>query len=447
MANFPDRPDYVTLRLAADLSSGIRGQTVWFNYSTEEGLAITGPGLAGAPPPPIPVFTPASADSRPMVRSATISVEGYGSTRITADTCSALFWSESAVEKFLLPYYVSAGGQSAFEVLHAINHAWNDYRALTPVVALAFGYPSRAFATPVTLLDTLSVVFCLQGTAAPPSLGTLVVQPLREFLASQNPPPPPNMPDASRFSWGAAPEPANRFPTPIDSVGAREVAEYVSGLREQVVNVYERDDDGGLEATLALVGNATPLFTAFAPVTQRERPPVSVTLEVTTTFLGMEVVASKELRAIGQREANVPDSVFWTDGAVENLLLPYYASVEGLGAPWYLMLILGKWSGMIRSRVLDAVTLREEVLEAMPQALAQAPGGTTRAARTDTQASDVFAIVHLPDSEWIDQAGTASTTEVQSTLLENRTWCLTPTGDHPLVAPGVRLVPHRRVTG
>ena len=57
------------------------------------------------------------------------------------------------------------------------------------------------------------------------------------------------------FSWGP---PAANTPTatPIDSVGAREVAEYVSGLREQTVNVYQTAD--GLETTLTANGDGTP---------------------------------------------------------------------------------------------------------------------------------------------------------------------------------------------
>lgn len=469
---FPERPDYFTLRLAADLSSAIRGEPVWFDYTADTGLQITGPAGGSGASPPIPVSTPLSAKGRPTVDSVTVAVDctveidgkqqhvDYGTLQLPYP-CSALFWSESAVEKFLLPYYVSAGGQQAYQVLHAINHAWYAYQGDTPVVALAFGYPSQPYTVDsVQLWDTVWVISC-QGPGVTPApgatagpQGSLVMQPLREFLTSQPPPQLPEALDNPRFAWGAQAAPSTPA-TPIDSVGAREVAEYVSGLRERIVNVYQTDGDGGLEPTLTPIGTGQPLFTAWTRAVRPARPTVTVSMQVTTLLWNVQKTTTKVLAGIGGDQApNLPDSAFWTDGAVEKLVLPYYASVEGRGAPWYLMLILGKWSGIIPTSLLDAVLLLAQIVEALGKVLLENPAGivgriaerlegeTETTAATGPVTSDAYALVHLPNSEWVDQQELF----IQPLFLENRTWFLTSDGDHPLVAPGRRLVPLRRVT-
>ena len=276
---------------------------------------------------------------------------------------------------------------------------------------------------------------------------------LREFLGSQPPPQRPAPLDHPPFTWQSPIASNPPTDTPIDSVGAREVAEYVSGFREQTVNVYQTDGGGGLEPTLTPIGDGPPLFTAWTRKVRPERPEVTVTLTVTTTILGVKMTDTRELSAIGGRESNVPDSVFWTDGAIEMLVLPYYASVEGHGAPWYLALILGKWSGVIPTSTLDAVLLLAQIVEKLAKALLEHPAGAverlverlegeTEPAPAGPFDSDVYALVHLPNSEWIDQTELIIT----SIFLEHRTWLLASDGDHPLVSPTRRLVPRRRVT-
>jgi hypothetical protein len=431
MSDFPPLPDYFTLRLAADLSSAVRGQTVWFDYG-DQGLQVTDPGPPGSTTP-LPVLTPLLAKARPMVKHAKIRAEGYKHHTLPGDKFSALFWSESAVEKFLLPYYVSAGGQQALRVLHAINHAWYNYNVDTPVVALAFGYPSEPFTTDsVQLWDTLYVIY---GDAEKKHLKR---KSLREFLATQGPPPPPEHLDSASVSWGPVPTGTGATPTPIDSVAAREVAEYVSGWRGENVYVYENAVGAGLDTTLTQTGDGPPLFTAWTRKVRPDRPEATVELKVATEICGLPVIIEKKLSGIGGRAANVADSVFWTDGSIETLLVPYYASVEGGGAPWYLILILGKWSGMIPTGIVDAVLLLAQILEAFGRVLlGDSADATTSATATGPVTSDVFGLIHLPDSEWVDQTAPF----VQSSIfLENRTWLLTTEGDHPLVSPRRRLV-------
>jgi hypothetical protein len=455
--SLPQIPGYFALRVGADLASAIRGETVFFNYSPGT-LEVMSAPPGGTPPgelPGIPLFTPALAAGRPPVQEVTIEVtnqRGQTVSRVLrGDQYGALFWSESAVEKFLLPYYVSAGGPHAYQVLHAINKAWYNYAVRTPVCALAFAYPSRAVPTPIQLWDTLSVVYLTED-------GTLDQAPLLSFLASQPPP------EANPIARAAAeplttPPPVGPVPYPIDSVGAREVAEYVSGLRPRKVDVYSVELGGGLDPVLSPEGDGTPLFTAESPLVRTDRPPVTVSLTYTLPSGGAPI--PKPLTEIGGNPANVADSAFWTDAAVELLMLPYYASVEGAAAPWYLALLLGTWSGAIAPGIEDAAVLLSRAVEGLGRVLPAKPANAldraverlaaeaeeavavVEATETGPFESEVFALVHLPNSEWVDQQAAG----VPTIFLEHRTGVLTTRGDFPLTPPGARLFPRRRVTG
>lgn len=441
----PQIPGYFALRVGADLASSIRNQTLYLNYAPGS-LQVMSPSTPGTPPgqlPGVPVTTPSLAPNRPQVTGATITLGGQ-SLPLAGDQYGALFWTESAVEKFLLPYYVSAGGPHAYQVLHAINKSWYNYTVATPVCALAFAYPSVPTDGPVQLWDTLSVVYLQDGT--------LTIKPLLDFLATQ-PPPQANPIAEAAPPPRVTPPPVDTVAHPIDSQDAREVAEYVSGLRGNKVDVYAVELGGGLDPVLSPEGDGPPLFTAESPQVRTDRPVPTVTL--TYTWMG-ETNVLQPLLNLGGSPVNVPDSVFWTDAAVELLMLPYYASVEGAAAPWYLALILGTWSGVIDpgiedgavvlSQILQALNLRhprakattyldhvaEEVAEVVEEAVAVEE--MTETATT----SSVIGLIHLPNSEWVDRTVTGGTGP--TIYLEHRTGVLTPTGTFPLTPPGQRLV-------
>jgi hypothetical protein len=356
MTKHSDDPGYHALRLGADWASAVRGNTIYFDFdSGDQRLAITQPAPMPAPAGPVRVSTPPSALSRPLVTAITLSTKEYGPMKL-AGTCSAAFWSESAVEKFLFPYYASAAGHQAQEVLSAISSAWYHYDDRSPVCALTFQYMPEAMVGPMALWNTVGVVFGTWEAGKP----VLQVLPLREYIARKGmhgvePPLPPEVPMPTVRA-----DPSSET-TPVDSVGAREVAEYVSGLRGHEVMVYRSEEKiGGLEPTLTplpAADGSAPLFIAHAPVVRPDRPKVSAELTVKLKVSVEEPTpgGSKKkeewkempfpLTAIGGSPANDPDSAFWTDGAVEMLMLPYYASVEGGGAPWYLMALWGSGPG------------------------------------------------------------------------------------------------------
>ncbi len=431
-------PGYFTLRAGADLASAARGTTVYFDYG-DGMLEITDPPQPRVAPP-VPVRSSLSAVRTPASRAeVTVGSEGaeYGSVLLNAAAYSALVWGESAVEKFLLPYYASAGGPHAYAVVHAINKAWYDFPVRYPVCALAFAYPPDALQGEWDLWDTVHVLHVQDplderaGLDAPYVLGTrpgpqgrLAMTPLLRYLRSFPPletviPPPPDAP----LPRVRAPE--GTEPTPVDSIGAREVAEYVSGLRGYTVRVYATGRAGGLEATLSpRPRSGPPLFEASSPFVRAGRPVVSVSLAAGDGPL-------HPLDAGSDGPASRPDSVFWSDGSVEMLMAPYYTSVEGKGSPWYLMALLWKWAGIIDPDVTDALPLLADIGQRVQQEIVALETDQPLPPR-DTR---VFAIIHLPNSDWVD-AGDGFTF-----WLEHRTVLLTADGNrHPLVSHGRRLV-------
>jgi hypothetical protein len=429
----PQIPGYFALRTGADLASSIRGRTVYFDYE---------PGtLTVADSPGVPVFTSPTAATRPAVAEAQISC-GDATLNLSGTQYSALFWSNSAVEKFLLPYFVSAGGNQAYAVLQAIVQAWYCFDADNQACALAFSYPSVPTVGPQQLWDMVQVISWQPATAAaggtPATPAQLVATPLLTFAQGLGL---PEVPDVVPAPQGATLETVSTAPAALESIGAREVAEYVAGLQGQEVRVYQQD--GEIYISLSPSEEGTLLFTAMSPAPV-PRPPVTVQLLVPSL-----TVPEQSLLVNGVE----PDSAFWTDGAVEMLLLPYYASVEGQWAPWYLAVLLCKWSGMIPPTLTDASGLLRQI----PVAMGRAVAGFIEAEILDSFStttvveeypviempeSQVFAIVHLPRSEWVDEHGTV----VEAFELEHRTALLTAAGQSPLVSPRRRLIP-RRVTG
>lgn len=448
--DLPQMPGYFALRLGADLASGARGTTLYFDYGNGM-LEITDPPPSPAPPPPVPVFSRPSGKRR-FASEAAMTVVGadgapYGSILLNARAYSALFWSESAVEKFLLPYYASAGGPHAYQVVHAINKVWYNFPDAAPVCALAFTYPPDALQGQWTLWDTVHVLH-VQGegggqegvqapyvvSVTPGSAGQLAMTPLLQYLQPFTP------------LLTELPQPADPIPTAlatsgtertrIDSVGAREVAEYVSGLRGFDVYVYQVEAPGGLEATLTQrVQPTPPLFEATSPYVRTGRPSVSVALSP-------QGLPLRPLSGTGSGDAaKAPDSVFWSDGSVDMLLLPYYGSVQGKGSPWYLMVLLWKWAGIIPVDVTDAVELLELIGEQVQREIGVLRGGEPQPEPDST----VFAIIHLPNSDWVDEQADVADPILRPPppiWLENRTAFLTEDGRlHPLVSTGRRLVP------
>ena len=193
----PEYPSYVPLRVGADWSSAIRGQMVYFRYADGE-LRITDNDTGS-----VPVATAPSAKRRPAVTGVILHVEredGDIHMEIDPQTCSALFWTESAVEKFLLPYYTSAAGPEAYAVMYAIIRAWYHYDERRPVVALAFSYAPVDSLGRKSLWNTVDVIYVEDGQVKQ-SPRSSTFSPTRRTWSSRSSPGPFPW-TMSAFRWG-----------------------------------------------------------------------------------------------------------------------------------------------------------------------------------------------------------------------------------------------------
>jgi len=142
--------DSIQLRLIAEAASGLRGAPVHFvameDGSIREvyhGPAEAGGGtpddvLAAAPEQQMPVVVPAYTTNifpdRPPLDLAQIQAEGVERPIDLLHLpgglgeADAVFWSESAVEKFLIPYYASVYGNQATRAVGDILEAFHGDR-------------------------------------------------------------------------------------------------------------------------------------------------------------------------------------------------------------------------------------------------------------------------------------------------------------------------------
>ncbi|MDB4950652.1 MAG: hypothetical protein JWM27_3301 [Gemmatimonadetes bacterium] len=430
-------PNSRTLRLAAEWASGVRAVPLWFSYDGWLGVALE--------PPTTTAFGPVrtSADAHRPYRLDALSLTVAGQEEplvIGADRQCALFWSESAVEKFLLPYMASvAAWDSGAFLIHALLKAWYGYSAdRVQVVALALACGPGVEPGVVTMADLVNVVF---APVEPGGLGTLRMRALSEFLdqpgfvgPERGPPAAPaeRVPGVlgsvalrSRPAWAAG---------DLGSIPCRELAEFASGIRDQYLSFVPA---GGEMQVVACPGPdpCGVVGEAFGCLTQRrrpDRPAVEALSAVVNGEIAPMVGFSDPLTSVA------PDALFWTAGAVEKLMVPYYASVTGRSSPFSVPRLLGKWDGIIPPTGPGG---EEQAVQVLQTVLDSAPPADT------PFSSQVFAVAHLPRSEYVpeeDSGGGGSVSRSASLLLEDRTYMLRYDGQRFMAdrvgrAPGAPL--------
>ena len=364
--------DYQVLRLMAETASGMRNQELEFRFR--------GHALVRVPPPAgIPeggVDVPARTRGKiPAIDSVWVNAapEAPGFDLVAAGA-DAVFWSEAAVEKFLVPYYASCAGSRAATFLHDFLRAWNE--PWKGVHVLALMHRGRVDQNePLSLSRTVGVLFRRDGSQA------VEMKPLLEFLAG--------------VEAGAAPEPesvqlplAQGGPVPLvpphpPTYGQlRAIAEWGSSLRERPVYfVYD------VEAGTYVAADAPPPAEAGTVVIPAYTPPV---------LPGRETPAGVWIRPGRGEPVDVRvegDAMFWSTGAIEQFLFPYYASVGGTTALDELAELYRAWWGN------------------------DAPPHHQTDARVEGEEGEVYSVVHLPKSDWVVESEPAPTLEEQVGVL------------------------------
>jgi len=186
------------------------------------------------------------------------------------------------------------------------------------------------------------------------------------------------MPTTTQTPSIAAPNGAQPAAPTYDYRDLRALAEYASGVRERhnpvwlaalgngVIqrildpSTFSVPKDALMVATVVGDGRGNRDTTEFARIGQHPGEGGSIDL-LKVSFRG-------ELKA--------GDSVFWTQSAVEKFMVPYYASVYGGEAAEKIRALLGLL-GSTRRRRLESAEIEEKDYE-------------------------VFALIHLPQSEYVD---------------------------------------------
>lgn len=262
----------------------------------------------------------------------------------------AMFWSDAAVQKFLFPYVASCGGDNAAAVLTRLQQAWNFYPSTLTVYALVHLTAHRTD-VPLGLEDSFVVVYGLVGSPVLQSM------PLSAFV------------ETFQVSTRVRPMAAVEVSCPApDLTGAtqrpnyqhlRAMAEWAASLRDgPQYFIFPADGSGFLPPVKELpelrVGDlVVPAFTPTVPAMRQ--PPRGVWFHA----------AGHEPR---KNVAEKGDALFWSTGAVEQFVYPYYASKLGLDALPDLQRIDEAWN--------------------------------------DT---GVYAIIHLPSSMWTEEMAVVGT--------------------------------------
>lgn len=391
-------PGYTALRVAADWASAVRDVPVHLAYdpgtgnvkaATEAEAELTLRTLA---------FT-----TRPEVTGVEFVVQTEDGTTaqrvLDGRQASALFWGESAVEKFLVARYASAAADTAADFLDQLFAAWYGYPGqVVQVCAIAYLYGTRAPApgTQLSLARTVGLV-CLECATR-----ELVLLTLDEFTARYMPgqpvavpAPAPAGPPQREVGWVVT--------EGVESVVARDVAEFTSGMRGRLV-AFMSEADKLFPALFPTDQPSTePLpagtfrLAALARRVRGDRPaPARVTVQVRE--LAGEPIAY-DVVPEGLDPATTPDCMFWSDGAVEQLMLPYYASVKGARSPYFTEVLMSRWNG-----VLPPGGSTPDVASAMHRRLPELFGEDPRTADEEPP-STVFSITHLPRSEYATDPG------------------------------------------
>jgi hypothetical protein len=290
-----------------------------------------------------------------------------GVVNVAQYEADALFWSDSAVHKFVVPYVASCSGSTASATLGQLQAAWNDY-STDSMAMFALMHRAPVPGQAVSLMDQLGFVQAVdtgddQGAVSMTTLGAC------ELKAE---PVPPADPITTLFQPG---HPAEPYP---DYELLRAMAEWAASLV-----------DGPWYFTL------TPGMKELSPPTnyppQLQPGEVMIPVHTPTTPSNRPAPLSVTIQPTGgavQQLVDVADAAFWSTGSIQQFLLPYYASVRGMEAPAELQTIVNCW------------TLNETHHPILPPLFS---------AEEDSEL-EVYALVHLPMSAWMTEEEELATT-------------------------------------
>lgn len=365
--------DYTQMRMLAECTAGLGNNAaaafvstgsefVWLDDVRDvEPTQVLVPASNTGKYPPISQVTLSGTWTPPPPGTAV-----SGSVDAVQAEADALFWSDSAVQKFVVPFVASCTGANAASVLERLQGAWNAY----PTGSMGmFALMHRAPAHDEALgLDT-QLAF-VQANAQ--GVGVLPLGEYAEERSVVTTPPGMSAPFQSAV-------PAGPFP---DYQLLRAMAEWAGSLNEghwyfTVAPGMQKLTAPSSELPRLEAGQVMiPVHTPAAP---SNRPsPASVLIQP---------VGGEAYELLG-----LADAVFWSTGSIQQFLLPYYASVRGMEAPAELQTIVNCW-------MLNIPGIGNELYADVQET----EGSVKVEVEGEEEEGDleVFALVHLPMSAWM----------------------------------------------
>jgi hypothetical protein len=401
---------YTQLRLLAECAAGLDGNAANFVF-TQGGQLQTVPAaeVDQTPGVLVPAYDTGKYPANEVFLQVTPTRPGGVPQGLSlgSDFADAVFWSDAAVQKFLFPYITSCAGTDASQVLAQVQAAWNHYPAARVSVYALVHVIRHPQTTTLSLDNTIHVVYAerLDGVEEP----SLKCKPLGEFVAEH--PPVPSPVEASRRvaartgNGGSAARQDVAYRRggedethPYQQPGyetLRALAEYACSLRHEPRYFLFKHDENGFRryATRELppVDAGDFVIPAYTPAVPAHRPQ-------------LHGVWCHTRDAVAANLAGTADAVFWSSGAIEQFLYPYYASKGGMQEGLKELINLSYvWMGQLPPALQPEGPTRRE----MDGEAAAEGGGTSPSAPVD-----VTGLVHVITSEYIPEAQAARTTPV-----------------------------------
>lgn len=388
--------DYTQLRLMAECAEGTEGQTQFvFNNGTlsvnasatalDDEVLVTAESVRRYP------------DNRVYLQVAAGATMEGGSPTLEVGSADAVFWSDAAVQKFLFPYIASCGGHQAGENLSLLQSAWNFYPASqVTVYALV-----HRIAQPGELLGIGSIIRVVYSVAG----GTqLQLAELGQFVQEYPPTSTAPIPQLETPYWRGVAGTPPQYRYPSEQL-LRMLAEYAESLRGEAQYFLCPPDaparyTGPITASDFLatpdLADGTLVIPVSNPALPASRPQLGGVWFWPPAPATANVNISVQPGAAGWAQS--ADALFWSTGAVEQFLFPYYASVDGFAGIADLAKMAQSWS------------LDEPVNPPVPIVVGSpAPGETLQ----------VLGLIHMPTSEWTEIQDWAAEGNGQSLARKN----------------------------
>lgn len=385
---------YTELRLLAECAEGIDTNTEFLIANHVLTINTTTP----APADQI-LITASDPGRRPVnivnlqvVASASMS---QGSQPLELGTADGVFWSDAAVQKFLFPYIASCGGHEAAQMLRDVQSAWNFYPS-DRVTVYALVHTIAQPGGPLMLGDIIQVAYTNAGSDVLQPLKTL-----RQFLVDYPPVAYENPLQPLVPYWRGGGLPADyQYP---DYLTLRALAEHAASLDVQVLPqgwAYFMLAPAGapsrFEGPVASLHESLPDGTIVVPVRNPTIPIGRPSLQgvwFTPDMPGPNPPTVNLCATSPERPWKwTADALFWSTGAVEKFLYPYYASTGGFDGLAELTDMAHCWS---LNQPIDLGP------EQPPVVIPTDGGGGT---------PQVFGLIHMPTSEWTEIETASQTT-------------------------------------